>query len=365
MGLKLLAEVALDGKGFENGLNRLGRTAGGSLKNTMVGLFGAFTIQQAVKGTVEWASKLRDVADTLGVNVEWLQKMQNGAKLVGGDIEDIGKFIGEMNKSREDALANPQGKNAKAFGRLGISGGDISGLSSQAFFDKLIGAFKGGATTQAVNDIQEVGGKSARNLIAAFANQFQSDAPILAESMVDQLDDIGDDFTSLSQKMTVGLAPAILLIGKVIDWLINKIKQIGAFFGGMSANFTGIDDDALSKMFDAGGQAALDEENDQKQKQAAIDAVKAAARAARKKREESAPNFEPIELKALKSTGGKKMPTSDSLVSVGNFLGTNKDAISRIQERQVQLLQQIANNTRPRPFGGQGNDANATFFPIA
>ena len=54
----------------------------------------------------------------------------------------------------------------------------------------------------------------------------------------------------------------------------------------------------------------------------------------------------------------------DSLIRVGNFLGTARNVMEDIAQRQVQLLQQIANNTRPQTsqaFGGGSGFSDDNF----
>jgi hypothetical protein len=46
--------------------------------------------------------------------------------------------------------------------------------------------------------------------------------------------------------------------------------------------------------------------------------------------------------------------SGDALIRVGNFLGSSKDVLEDIGQRQVQLLQQIAANTKPAPAGSGG-----------
>jgi len=334
MGLKLNGEVSLDGSGFSRGLAGLNNSLG-SFKTALATAFGGIAIGNLVKGTIEWASQLQDSADALGVNVEFLQKLENGAKLAGAELGDVSRFILEMNKSRQDALQEPKGKNAAAFGRLGISSSQVSQLSTQAFFEQILAAFKNGATVQLTNDVVEVGGKSAKNLIAAFANQFASDTPILAAAMIEQLDDIGDSFTILKTTLMVSLAPAIIWVVEKVRDFINTIKQLGAFLGGMfwhtmDSGFSGEGDNA----FTAGGLAAEAEAQRQKAERQTFGAGRDAARAARKARENAGMPFEQIHL-APKATGASAKQATDALLSVGNFLGSGSGLINSIASQQL------------------------------
>lgn len=383
-GNRLIFETGIDGTGFTRGLNNIATGALSSFKNTVLGAFGVFSVGQAVKGTIEWASKLQDSADALGVNVEWLQKMQNGAKLVGGDIEDITKMILEMNKSRQAALLNPTGKESLAFERSGMTRNDIQNLSTGDFVQKFVESFKSGVTTQGANDIQEVGGRSARNLIAAFANQFASDTPILSQELINQLDDIGDQFTSLSTQLKVSLAPAILYVMQLLKRLSDSTGQLGAGLGGASVaeqpakEVKGLGDwfkrysgyEWWANTWKGAQKAVVSAEADQQNAADEIEIAKKAEKSVRAAREKAAPSFslEGIKLDKQKADGKQTMPSSDALVSVGNFLGTNRGTIETLAQRQVDLLQTISANTNntwrslERAINSTGGD---TIYPIA
>jgi hypothetical protein len=365
---RVSGELSLDGTKWQAGLNRAESAVRGfssSVSSRLAAVFSVGAISALSKATIDWASNLRDVGDALGVNVEWLQKMANGAALSGGKLEDIEKFLAEMNKSREDALNNPTGKNAQALGRLGFSQGDIRGLSTQDFFDRIVKQFAGGATTQLSNDVQEVGGKSARNLLAAFASQFQSDTPILAEEMVNQLDEIGDRFTLLGTALKVSLAPAIITVANTVQSAINQLKQFGALLGGASAQGLTKKEIAKALLMPGGvgkflaerlfSKDALDAVNaeaaDQLNESDKFDIAQGSAAAARKRREKSAPLFNTSEigLSSLKKGAGIY---SDALLASGNFLGAggslqrvadkNLERQTTLQERYLPYLAAIA-----------------------
>jgi hypothetical protein len=359
MALRVDAYLGLNGTAFHQGLNRAnasvarfssGLTSG--IGARLAGLFSVGAMTMLVRNTVQWASKLNDVSTALGVNVEWLQKMQNGAKQVKGDIEDIERLISDVNKSRQEAINDPKGKSAGAFARLGISSGDIANAPVQKFIDKLVAAFKDGSTANMQNDLREVGGKSARTLLAAFETQFASGAPILAEDMVNELDDIGDKFTTLGQTLMVTMAPAILAVGNAIVWFVNQMKQAGATLGGFSAGM-GLKDivnlaaNPIAFLLGGKGKEAIKNAQDSaveeatRQQESADNIELAAKRAkeARAKRNAQSPGFDVGAAPGL--TSGKKSIYSDSLLAVGNFLGAGRGAVQSVAEKQLQKQTQI------------------------
>jgi hypothetical protein len=229
----LIAVLGLDANPFKSGLSqaqihatRMGRSIGSAFTSQIAGFLSVAAVSALTKNTIAWASKLTDVADAQRVNVEWLQKMIAGAELYGGKLEDVEKVLDTINKQR----ANPTKETAAAMGRLGLGGSES--LSPMAFFDKLTQRMGKGFDSQSAADLEMIGGKSARNLLLAFSEQFKNDTPVLSQELVDQLDTIGDKFTILATQLKVGIAPAIVWLGDAVVYLVNKVKQVAAFWGG-------------------------------------------------------------------------------------------------------------------------------------
>src|SRR5574343_173938 len=100
----------MDGSGFTQGLTSAQQAVGrfansglGALKSQLAAAFGVGAIVAFSKKTLDFAGNLRDMSDNLGVNVEWLQKMNYSAGQAGASMEDLGKFIREVNIAREAA----------------------------------------------------------------------------------------------------------------------------------------------------------------------------------------------------------------------------------------------------------------------
>jgi len=53
---------------------------------------------------------------------------------------------------------------------------------------------------------------------------------------------------------------------------------------------------------------------------------------------------------------------TDALVKVGNFLGTNGNTISRVDQRKIHLLERIADNTKSR--GGHSTFGDPFFLGV-
>lgn len=67
-------------------------------------------------------------------------------------------------------------------------------------------------------------------------------------------------------------------------------------------------------------------------------------------------NDDPVKAKHIKAI------PSDSLIKVGNFLGANGNTISRVDQRKINLLQKIADNTKPHGGTSSGGTFADPFF---
>ena len=360
MALRLDVQIGGDATGFKRTMSGLASTASAPLngiKNMIAGAFTVGAISSFSRATINWASNIRDMADGLNVSAVWLQKMSNGAAMFGGSMEDVGRVMDQLNRSRQEALQNPEGEKAKAFGRLGISQSDIQNLSPQEFFDRIVAGFKNG--TQAnVADLEIAGGKSARNLATAFKNQFESDAPVLSESMIDQLDSMGDSMTGLSQILRVEFAPAIIWVGDAIRNVITGIKAYAAALGTYFAEFdlmkiikanfsieglkSGGSIGEMARQLGAASPAAeaafkktIQDDADMKVK---MEQAAELARLERERKNKESPKFEPLtepKAKADQLPAQSKVH-SDSLLAVGNFLGAGRaSGLENIAQKQL------------------------------
>lgn len=219
-------QAATAGAGITGALGR----AGSSFGTQITGMVGIAGMGAMVKKTLDWAGALQDASDGLNVTTDFLQEMQNGAMTAGGKLEDVQTTLLKIAESRQAALDSPDGTQAAAFGRMGITRVDLESLDAESLFRKVIDAFKGGMTEGLQNDLKDVGGKSGASLLAAFANGFQSNLPRVSADVIAKLDEIGDQFANLGRRIVVGLAPAIAALLPVLDSFGRWVSAAAAYW---------------------------------------------------------------------------------------------------------------------------------------
>ena len=108
MGLNLKAAVTLDGTGFSRGIRGLEATASSAfsgLKGMIAGAFSVGAITGLAKKTVEYAGKISDLADRLGVTTDYLQEMQYVTKQNGASVDDLTATFEKLGAARLKALS--------------------------------------------------------------------------------------------------------------------------------------------------------------------------------------------------------------------------------------------------------------------
>lgn len=345
---RVQGRLGLDGSGF---FSTLGKAQGavGAFGSALAGAFSVGAITAFSKSVLDLAGRLNDVSDALAINVEFLQKFINSAAKSGGGIGDLEKFLFESNKARQAALDNPTGKEAGAFAQLGFTTSDIQSATSQQLIEKIIKAMADGATPQELNALAEIGGKSAKKLVGGFKDGLDESTGIMAKELVSQLDEIGDRFTSLATSLKTGFAPIIL-------WVIKSIQAAVDIFSAGKAYYSElISTGSIGKAGEALTAELL--------KQAEDDKKRAAAQADRKTMKasaETAPAGFAAKTTAEEAfkTGGFATKSGDSLLSVGNFLGSGGVAsLSSIAQRSLEIQTQHLAVSRSllTAFGSKGD----------
>lgn len=366
MGLNLQATLGLDQSGFDAGIRRAESLVRG-LKNIIAGAFSVGAITALTHKTLEYASHLNDLSSRLGVSTDFLQEFQYVAKQTGTDLEGLVRIMERVNTWRNKALGGDQ----KAIAAGAAFGLTQDNLKTKRIDDVIVNSIatafeRGDAQGKLGAAWREMGGRGAGELIPAFTDGLKKgmkaakDAgAVMSEDVIQQLDDVGDQFAILADVLTAKMGPAIIGVVNVIRRLIEALDEATNFIIGKANDLLKsasgrdkedqqrrqLNEEAIQRREKAGtitperaaeerrinsgsvsgstGVAmageARDEYYDQHQAEAA---ERQRRRDARRKQRN---NFiaEPTQL--------DKIPSPDALTKVGNFLGSGS-AVSVIEQ---------------------------------
>jgi hypothetical protein len=237
--------------------------------------------------------------------------------------------------------------------------------------DAVAGKFKEfGRNDVLVSAFREMGGRGAGALIPSFVDGLEdgrqksrdAGAVISAENIA-KMDEAGDAFDRLKMILSAGLAPAIVWVSEALSSAVTAIQaeaaKLGTYFGSfdllkiIKSNFSiegikgGGSIGEAARQFGAASPAADAAYMSVIEKAEAEKAAAAAARAAKIALQNKPQEIPVVEIKPTKDKpardairGGAGF--SDSLTSVGNFLGGGRSVIENLAQRQLKVQERMA-----------------------
>jgi hypothetical protein len=221
-----LAEAKSKAKSEGGGISSaLGNELSGKLKGLVA--FGAG--EEAIRQTVEYGSKVQDLANRLGISTTAVQQWDYALKQNGSSIDAAAGFFEQLAVARENVMKGGEKGQALAdnFTKLGIS---IERLKSSRIEDiaaVIAKTFEQGDPQQLIGSLKAVGGKSAGELAAAFREGLAGaldEAPLISPEDIASLDKAADAVGRLKAEFTSGLAPAVAAVAEGIEKFYQGLK---------------------------------------------------------------------------------------------------------------------------------------------
>ncbi len=355
MALRLVGEVTLDGAGFERGLRKIGTSAAENLKSFVVGAFGIYGVEEAIRRTTESATELVNKSKALGITVEQLQVMRQAAKDGGVEFDKLTASMSKLNAIRENILNGGKGAAAQmaALLRLGVTPDMLAKQTAgQLELGPIAATINQKNPADIANDLKTIFGKSFEQLIPVLATDFDGLAGkmqklgiIMDTETAVKMKYLGDETALVSQILVTQAAPLILKFADAVIFAIGKIKEGGSFWGAAFAKFQMDPNQAnpsktlgerIRRALGEGTGAAIETETDWVKQFADLNAK--LAEEANKLKHPIPPDTSPgvpilPHQKAFRTS-------EDSLISVGNFLGSGRGAITGIAEQHLEVSRQ-------------------------
>ncbi len=326
-------------------------------------LAAAFSVGAVVglaKKTVEYADTIDETASRIGVGTKALQEWNFAAQQSGASTEKLMTFV-----ERSSAAASDP-KNAAAFAAMGIN---PQGMTPESLFRSVAGWAKGRSVTDVSEGLSGVmDARAVRPMLnlltsdldaaAASANKLGA---VMEEGTVKRLAALNDQLAIVGQVLMANFAVALIEAGKIAIAAFAQIKGAGSWWGAMTANITKGNFERVMQT-PWGNTAELKKRLEGLLPDASMRAT------AQSEYSDAIDSANDLIERLSKMSGATNLPTitvaqdqarqrasvgeqikSDSLLSVGNFLGSGRDAISSIQRQQLTALNKIEMNTRRKP----------------
>lgn len=324
-----------------------GASVASSISGRLAAAFSVGAIGMMAKRTVDFADSLDKMSIRLGVGTDKLQEWTFAAKLAGADATNLTTFIERLSLAASDL------KNAPVFAKMGIN---PEGMTPEQLFSGVSSWARGQQSTDVMATLSQIIDKRALGpmigLLKADLDEAGESArrlgAVIDRETITGLVNFKDQMEIVGSILISNFAPALVWAGKTIVESIGNVKAAAAWWGARTANITAADvaralapgsgAKDLGKKFAQGKQMGMgdiaDEEaakilNQFEEILQRLTAYKPAA----------PPTIGPPDMDAAtKSRTAGGQVSSDSLVSVGNFLGASmRNRLVTLTEQQLQV----------------------------
>lgn len=215
---ELKVRVGIDGTGFQVGMAAIERRLGKvntNLASTIGRSFAVGAAAAAGRGLINAAGKFEDMAAASGTTAENMQKIAYAAKLSGSEVGDFQTAMRNLAKARSDALEDPSGDKATAFGKLGINIEELRTLRDM------------GALLVRVSDgVKKV--NLDANSTPVILSLIGAKNSVVLPAMQAGLREAGEEAERLNLIMGSGTTSTLDKVGDRLDRLSMGIRKVGA-----------------------------------------------------------------------------------------------------------------------------------------
>ncbi len=197
--LQKLSDAAHDAEKNTGAIGRVAEFVGPQL----LAMFSVGALTAWVSGTIDAASHIEDLSRKLDVSHEAIQRWGYAAELSGGTIDDVSSALEKMQKN----LGGGSDSTIAALKAVGLEFDSIRAMKPEDAFDAITEAIKNIPDPMTQTRVAtELFGKGAASILPAIRDGFRevgSEASVMSEKMIADLDRAGDAWVKLKNKVVI------------------------------------------------------------------------------------------------------------------------------------------------------------------
>jgi hypothetical protein len=235
----LMATLGLNWSGFRSGVDgatsharlagaKMASALGNQIGNRLLGFASGAAIAQVARQTFQYADKVSELADRLGISTDAVQAWDYALKQNGSSIESAASFFDRLAVARKNAMEG-NAKTTASFRALGISLDDLKNKRVEDLALQIGRAFESGDPQKLMADLREIGGRGAGEMVTAFRGGLadlvasaKGAGVVISESVIGELSDAADKADAVWMQFVAGIAPALA-------WLTDKLQAAWRF----------------------------------------------------------------------------------------------------------------------------------------
>jgi hypothetical protein len=226
--MNVKGRTSLDGSGWAAGLRKMEtgtKAAAGRMASSMAGMVGGLFAVSALRGAtariIDHGDAIDKMAKRMEASTDTAQKFDFAASQNGASVGDIEKAFTKTAASMEGAKQGLQ-TQIRAFAAFGISMQMIKNSTPEEIFLKIADSIeKAGGALDRAKSLQDIMGRSGRQLTPAFVSGFAATAAAaptpIGKETIKALADLKDSIDVLERQMAKPAAEVVAGTSGIID----------------------------------------------------------------------------------------------------------------------------------------------------
>lgn len=235
--MSIIARLGMDSSGFQAGVKQaqssakgLGNSISSDLKGQLASAFSVAAVIQAGKAVMDYADKIGNMSDRLGISTDELQRFDYVARQSGSSLETFQGVFEKLSVAREEALEGNE-QMVESFARLGVSMDDLKTKRLDELIKIIARTVQTGDAQALLPALRDVGGKGAGELIPTFQAGLEetgSQAPIISAEDIEAMKQAGDNFSALAQTLQAEFSPVVSYVVSRIQDLVDLFRLVAS-----------------------------------------------------------------------------------------------------------------------------------------
>lgn len=250
---RLRVDITGDGTKLGSALNQskgLVKNWAGDIKSTIAGAFSVGAVTQMFRATSDYIDRIDDSASSMGRTAEEVQGLALAAALAGRELGDVERLLQSISRSQLEALQNPTGKEAQAFGRMGIGTRDLETMNELRLLERVASKLGNSNPSQIrgmAGDL--VGGKdigtlfSMKEFLADFSQFIVEQKDLKRIASDEQVAEHAQALDALKMQwnnLMVALVPALTFLVRLFNSVYVVVRYILSLFSDTMALLYGL-----------------------------------------------------------------------------------------------------------------------------
>jgi hypothetical protein len=204
---------------------------------------GALTaVEEVTRRSIEWGERIQNLANRLGMSTDAVQLWDHALRQNGSSMESAASFFALLGANRDKAMKGSEAQ-VDAFKHLGVTLDDLKSKRLEDLAAQIARVFEAGDPQKFFGDLRAVGGRGAREMVAAFRNGLADmvgpdhEIILVSPEAIANLKEAADHLRTMADNLKAIGAITVNVVFTAGGEIFRELKTTGAGIGGFIEGF--------------------------------------------------------------------------------------------------------------------------------